>query len=355
MRSYAVAMATLESIAKDLNLSTATVSRALRGTRGVNEATRTRVEVAAERLGYVKLRRQEAAKDIAILVPSKSHCDMHELARRHMIVISDEIARRGWRLHPVFMSGDRKDLEGILNGEEQIGNSGRPADGCLVIGQLPGHEEGPHVVHKRLAERFDGNVVMICRHDVLHGLSGVSQMNYVGGTQAVRLLLDAGHRRIGWVGSLGSQDNAEERLGGVLTQVIRTPGASLDCQVWLDDTQLLPSAYMADVFAKALPESRHEWPTAWVCSTDWLAAKLIIWARGQGVDVPADMSVVAFDNTRVSEELAETLITSVVFPYEQIARKAVELLESLMDSPAADSVVWTFPARIRVGKTVFPR
>ncbi|MFA9479770.1 LacI family DNA-binding transcriptional regulator [Phycisphaerales bacterium AB-hyl4] len=349
-------MATLESIAKDLNLSTATVSRALRGARGVNKATRTRVEVAAERLGYVKLRRQEMSKDIAILVPSKSHSDMHELARRHMIAISDEIAKRGWRLQPVFMSGDHQDFEAVLDGRgEQFGNSGRPADGCLVIGQLPSAEDDPHAVQKRLAERFDGNVVMICRHDVLHGISGVSQMNYVGGTQAVRLLLDAGHRRIGWVGSLGSRDSAEERLGGVLTQVIRTPGASLDCQIWLDDTKLLPTTYMVELFAEALPRNRADWPTAWVCSTDWLAAKFIIWARGQGANVPADMSVVAFDNTRVSEELAETIITSVVFPYEQIARKAVELLGSLMDSPTADSIVWTLPPRVRVGETVGQR
>ncbi len=349
-------MPTLGAIAKDLKLSTATVSRALRGARGVNQATRARVQVAAERLGYVKVQRQEGIRDIALLVPAKSHSDMHELARRHMIVISDEIAKRGWRLQPVFLSADPGGLEAAFDALAERGPDGRrPADGCLVIGQLLGNAQDPASLHKLLAERFDGNVVMVCRHDVLHGLSGVAQMNYVGGAQAARLLLDAGHRHIGWVGSLGSRDSAEERLGGVLTKVMQTPGASIGCRVWLDDTQLLPFDHLTQTFTPALPENRADWPSAWVCSTDWLAAKLIVWLRAQGLRVPADVSVVAFDNTRVSIELAEVVITSVVYPYEQIARKSVELLESLMNTPAADAIVWTLPPRVRVGETVADR
>ena len=343
-------MATIRSIAEDLNLSAATVSRALRGTGGVNAETRSKVREAAERAGYSLSQRVETSKAIALVVSGKSQADMHELARRYVIVINDEFAKRGWRLHPIFVPDEDACVEDAL-AEFEIGASNAvvPMNGCLVIGRLPG--EDPGKFHKILAERFDGNVVMLCRHDVINGLSGVSPMNYDGGAEAARLLLQAGHRRFGWVGSLGSRDNASERLGGVLT-ALRDAGGSLDCELWLNDRELLPMSTVADAFSQALPADRSDWPTAWVCSTDWLAAKLIVWARSQGIRVPEDISVVAFDNTRIAEELAETVITSVVFPYEQLARKAVELLDVLTTSPAADAVVWALPPRMRLGKTV---
>lgn len=343
-------MATIRSLAEDLNLSAATVSRALRGAGGVNEETRSKVRIAAERAGYALSPRSEAAKVIALVVSGKSQADMHELARRYVIVINEEFAKRGWRLHPIFVPDSDAEADAAL-AEFGAGASSAAAaiGGCLVIGRLPG--EDPERFHKVLADRFDGNVVMLCRHDVINGLSGVSPMNYDGGVEAARVLLRAGHRKIGWVGSLGSRDNASERLGGVLT-ALRDGGGSLDCELWLNDRELLPMSVVADEFAKALPADRQDWPTAWICSTDWLAAKLIVWARAQGMRVPEDISVVAFDNTRIAEELAETVITSVVFPYEQLARKAVELLDTLTAAPTADAVVWALPPRMRSGKTV---
>ncbi len=343
-------MSTIRSLAADLNLSAATVSRALRGAQGVNESTRSKVRIAAERAGYAVGKKISTAKTMALIVSGKSESEMHELARRYVIVINEEFAKRGWRLHPVFVPEDVTDeqtMVGLLGDAKDRG----AVSGCLMIGRMPG--EHPQRFHKVLADRFDSNVVMISRHDVLNGLSGVTPMDYAGGVEAAKLLLKAGHRRIGWIGSLGSRDNASERMGGVLT-MLRDAGVSLECELWLNDREILPASDFAEAITRVLPADRDAWPTAWVCSTDWLAAKLIVWSRSEGFEVPGDLSVVGFDNTRIAEEIAEMVITSVVFPYEQVARKAVELLESLTASAVTDSVVWALPPRVRSGQTVCP-
>lgn len=347
-------MATIRTIAEDLNLSAATVSRALRDHDSVKSITRSKVHEAAQRLGYAKTkasRQQEETRHISVIVsgPGKSYSDMHELARRFVLVLNEEFARRGWHLHPVFISGDgeagQRQMEQMLAGDAD----GPQMDGCLMVARLPG--EFSQRYHQALADRFQSNIVMLCRHDVAHGLSGVTHMNYNGGVQAAEQVLGVGHRRIGWIGSLGSRDCASERLGGVLT-TLREADASLVSELWINDRDLMPATAMANMIEGALPTDPVQWPTAWICSTDWLAAKLILWARGRGLRLPQDLSVVAFDNTQIAEELAETVITSVVFPYEQMARKAVELLESLINAPVADAIVWSLPSRLRVGQTL---
>lgn len=343
-------MSTVRKIANHVNLSPATVSRALRGFEGVSSETLNKVQEAAVELGYHRGRRSKAKRTVALVVTTQADGEPFELARRNILVISQELARRGWQSYPVMVPGVGSAGEKILTDFiEGRGTNGVNVDGCLMIGRLSSDLLPRY--HHFLAERFVGNIVMLCYHDVANGLSGVAMMDYDAGIHATEILINEGHTKIGWIGSLGSKNNAAERLGGVHT-ALRNAGATLAHEIWMNDRSQLPNAEVRRIMREKLPADRTEWPTAWVCSTDWLAAKLIVWARSEGLEVPSDMSVVAFDNTQMAEHLAETIITSVVFDYEGIARKSVELLEQHFESKDKELIVWSLPHRVRRGETV---
>ncbi len=345
-------MATIKEIAERLNVSPAAVSIGLRGGRGVGKETARKIQEAAEEMGYSKPQASSVGKSIGLIVTTQLDGDLFELARRHVLVINEELAKRGWRSFPVRIPGTGEDGERILaDFIENGGVNGVRVDGCLMLGRLP----SPLLprFHHFLAESFLGNIVMLCNHDVANGLSGVTMMDYNAGIQAAQTLTNIGHRNIGWIGSLGSENNASERLGGVHT-ALRKVGCTLSHEIWLNDREMLPNAEVGRLISSKLPSNRADWPTAWVCSTDWLAAKLIVWAKSEKIRVPKDMSVVAFDNTQVAEHLAEMVITSVVFPYEEIARKSIQLLEQQLESSGQEAIVWSLPHQMRKGVTVAP-
>jgi|GEM_PF-2395951 Transcriptional regulators len=345
-------MATVKLIAERLKVSPATVSRGLRGGRGVKPETLEKILSAAEDLGYSRPAVSGVVRSVALIVTTMPDGEPYELARRQILVINQEIAKRGWRLHPVPVPGFGDGGEAVLaDFIKREGVNGVKIDGCLMVGSLPGSLRAGF--HPRLQQTFKGRVVMTCRHDIQNGLSGVALMDYAGGQRAAQLLIDAGHRRVGWIGSLGSESNADERLSGVLSMLRRNEG-KLTQQLWLNDADPLPISLLGRKLLEQLPERREEWPTAWACSTDWLAAKLIAWARNEGLRVPEDLSVVAFDNAKNSEELAEMVMTTIVFPYEQVARCAVELLERQINAEDASPIIWTLPPQVREGQSIGP-
>ncbi len=343
-------MPTVRAIAKHVNLSPATVSRALRGVDGVSPETIAKVQGAAEELGYGGRRRGRSRKTIALLITTQVDGGLFELARRHVLLLNEEFSRRGWQLHPVMIPENPVEGEKVLSEFiAKAGTHGVVMDGCIMIGRLPA-ELLPRY-HRLLAERFTGSIVMLCRHDIYNGLGGVAILDYDAGIEAANVLIEKGHRKFGWIGSLGSETNAAERLGGVYT-ALRKAGCRLSHEMWMNDRDPLPASEVSRMFKAELPKKRADWPTAWICSTDWLAAKLIVWARGEGLSVPGDLSVVAFDNTQVAEELAECVITSMTYDSEQIARMAVELLELQFDSTDGRPMVCALPLSVRRGKTV---
>ncbi len=347
-------MATVKMIAERMNVSSATVSRSLRGGKGVKPETLAKILDVAEEMGYYKSNSANGrtTKLIGLVVTTQPDGELFELARRYLLVINHEFATRGWQLHPVFVPCVDEKGEAVLSNFTETGAvNGLKMDACLMIGSLSAALASKY--HSKLVERFNGRVVMVCRHDIINGLSGVSPMDYVGGQQIAAKLLASGHTRVGWIGSLGSVANADERLSGVLKE-FRKSGGEVAPQLWLNDLDPLPISVIEQNLKANLPEDRSEWPTAWICSTDWLAAKLIAWAHREGLRVPEDFSVMAFDNTKMAEELAEAVISSIVFPYEQVARCAVELLEYQMDSREFTPVVWSLPPKLREGETVAP-
>lgn len=140
------------------------------------------------------------------------------------------------------------------------------------------------------------------------------------GRSAARLLLDRGHRDgIVVVGeTLPAVYAAHERLVGI-TEALAAAGtavaAQLECSWW-------PEAGYEAV-ARAL--RRGPLPRALVCLNDRVAFGAYQALQEAGVEIPADVSVVSFDDSDLAGWLRPEL-TSVALPHHELGRRAVQVL-----------------------------
>jgi len=66
-------------------------------------------------------------------------------------------------------------------------------------------------------------------------------------------------------------------------------------------------------------------PTALLCSSDWMAMAALRTIRGEGLDVPRDISVIGFSNHRFAH-FADPPLTTIHQPFHEMGQRAMTLL-----------------------------
>ena len=332
----------LETIAEKLKLSPSTVSRALRDCSGVNPKTRKRVLRQARALGYEGLKKNNV-HGIALILPGNTIDEAHELASRKMITISNEIAHLGWQLYLVAIPTlENYILENRETWPKALNN--KNVDCCIVLDMISSKAQ------KLLATHFNENVVMISRIYLENGVSGVGIDDYGSARSATEKLLKLGHVNIGWIGSLGSEDISRKRFAGVCSKLFEE-NLAMNAEVWLDERLKLDIESVGSVISAVLNDKK-QFPTAWVASNDWLAANALLWFESQGMRCPDDFSLICFDDTKIAEALVQRKITSMISPWEMLAKHAVYLLKDRWEKRINEPLASLFPVSYRKGETV---
>ncbi|TCB98488.1 LacI family DNA-binding transcriptional regulator [Micromonospora zingiberis] len=301
---------TIATIAQEVGVSSATVSKVLNGRSDVAAATRARVEASLERHRYRRRTRRTAGDGQIDLV-------FHEFGSE-------------WALE-------------IIRGVEAV----TTADGLnVVLSQLDGARRPPQPwVDAMIARRPLGVLLVMCNltdqqrrqlrrqaipvvvvdTDSASAASGptVGSNNWNGGLLATRHLLDLGHRRIAIVS--GPQD--------VLCARARTAGyrcAHEELGVPVDPHLVRSGNFHLDAGYTHGIEllSRPDRPTAVFAGSDLQAMGVLRAARQLGLDVPADVSVVGYDNLPVSAWIGPAL-TTVHQPLRDMAGTATQMLLDL--------------------------
>jgi LacI family transcriptional regulator len=147
----------------------------------------------------------------------------------------------------------------------------------------------------------------------------VTMDNRLGARLVLDYLAGLGHRRIAFIGSARLGDLHErgeaytefmaEQLGGVPTGYLQLVENALE------------EGYQA--MTRLLALSRP--PTAVFAADDNMAIGAMKAAAEHGLAVPADLSIVGFDDIKIASYLHPAL-TTIHQPYEEIACQAVDLL-----------------------------
>jgi LacI family transcriptional regulator len=327
---------TLDVVAKAAGVSRMTVSRALSGRAGVSAALREKIQRLAKEVGYSPLRASRR-------LPGSQ--------RSVIAVLSLDLTRP---FQATFVSG-------VLGAAR--------ASGCrTLIYSLTDPKDSCEEVAALLAQVSNG---VVCsaphHHDYLAALGALRVPvvtidnpgsfgptivcdNYNGACAAMRHLLELGHRRIAHIaGHEGSRTSLERRRA--YEDVLRERGVRPDRALIVEGDNTLATAAALTQRLLALPEP----PTAIFTYNDAGALGALEAARLAGLRVPADLSVVGFDDVPQAAHAAPPL-TTVHQPVEQMGQSAVNTLLALLSGIQAVSSVITFPTSLVVrGSTGPPR
>jgi len=149
--------------------------------------------------------------------------------------------------------------------------------------------------------------------------------NAYGAEQAVAHLLNAGHRRIGFINGKETYYMARDRLQGYIN-AHRRARALLDPQLILPSTWDLDSGYEA---ARELLSQPHR-PTAIFAANDMLAVGAIYAAQDLGMDVLNDLAIVGYDDQPLARIIRPNL-TTVTYPTYDMGVEAARILLRQLD------------------------
>lgn len=304
----------IRDVAEAVGMSTASVSRALRGVPGVSEETRRRVvEVAAE-LGYVPSPHAAGlasgqTRTVAVIVPFVTQWYFAEVIQG-----AEEVLREaGYDTLLYNLGGQPAARHRVF----ATGLLSKRADAVLVLGLLP---DGEELVRLGALGR---PVVLVGAETPGHG--GVHIDDELAARLATQHLVELGHRRIAYVG--GSPAQAVDftastlRLRGyraTLEEAGIAPVAALETE---GDFRIAGGrAAGLRLLEQPAPQDR---PTAVFAASDEMAIGVLLAARDLGLDVPGEVSVVGIDDHELAAFFDLTTIRQPVREQGRIAAQQV--------------------------------
>lgn len=303
---------TIHDIARKLNLSASTVSRALKDNPLISEATRTRVRKTALEMGYrpnvlAASFRTKRTHTIGVVVP---------LINRHFFssVISgiEKVAYNQGFTVSISQSNDN------IEKEEKIAYTlfTNRVDGLIIS---IGMETKSYEHLKLFTER---NIPVVFFDRIAEGVTAPAIIvdDYGGAFRAVSHLLAQGAKRIAHIGGPLNLNIYTERRKG-FEDALKEAGIQPDEQLIIHNRLTRADG---DRAVKELLKNPSR-PDAVFCANDTTALSVIIGLQEAGLRVPEDVMVVGFSNEPFSEVVTPS-ISTVQQPGFDMGQKAAEII-----------------------------
>ncbi len=301
----------LADIAALVGVSTVTVSKALSGQKGVSEEMREKIRQLADELGYrspSETRRQSAEKqyNIGVLI-QEIYLDKYDTL---YLMMYQEVNKRAVS-RGCFTLLETITRENVLENKLPLLVQEKKVDGLVVLGDT-NRSYMQHI-------EAEAGVPVVCMdfYNDIAGLDTVISNSFYGTYALTNYLLEMGHRKIAYVGTVGMTNSITDRYLGY-TKSLLEHGIPLRDDYVIDDRDTSTGRMDLELFYR-LPE---DMPTAFVCNCDLAASYLIRKLEREGYRIPQDISVVGFDNYLVPG-LCDIGITTYEVDIAEMARRVV--------------------------------
>ncbi|BEL12661.1 LacI family DNA-binding transcriptional regulator [Actinoplanes sichuanensis] len=307
--------ARMADIAKQAQVSEATVSRVINDRPGVSAETRQAVLTALDVLGYERPERlrKRSAGLVGLVVPELDNPIFPAFAQ----VIESTLAQHGYT--PVLCT---QSPGGVTEDEYVEMLLDRQVSGIVFISSLSADTTSDRSRYQRLLDR-PLPIVLVNGYAKELEAPFVSCDDRVAGDLGVTHLVALGHRRIGIISGPNRFINTQRKLEGYRAAMRR--------EVGLTDTEIddLVSLTLFGVEGGEVAAERllAKGATGIICASDMMALGAIRAARRRGLRVPEDVSVIGFDDSALIPFTDPPLTTL----RQPVASMAVAAVRSLVD------------------------
>lgn len=323
---------TMKDIARELHVSVATVSRALKDSPRISKEQRDRIQTYAREHNFypnvigeaLRLSKIMPMKIIGVIIPEFIHYYFASI----LTGIEEEASARGYRIM-VAQSDERYERE------VQICDSFYKNKVCgIIVSQAKDTTK-----HDHFQKLINSGVPLVFYDRICTGVdcSRVVVDDYMGAFTAVTHLIDTGCKRIAYYGSSMTMEIAKNRYNGYKDALLQH-GLKLDeSLIHICDNRASAEAITPDLLSK---ENR---PDAFFAINDDTAIGILYTAKRMGFRIPDDISICGFTNgnrakacdpmlttveqrgTLVGEEAANILIGHVegTIPKDKVEKRVV--------------------------------
>ncbi|MDQ1536744.1 MAG: LacI family transcriptional regulator [Actinomycetota bacterium] len=298
---------TLHAVARRAGVSTATVSRVLKGGASASESTRAKVMASAAELGYSR--------------PGRLRPPMVTRHQTHGLVLADLAGTYGAEL---FMGYAAAAAE--LDQHVALFVVRRRHDAARELRALAKRVDalaiGPNTVPDSVAHELSRElpVVLLARPGVA-GCDSVRAENLVSAARLTRHVLEHGRSHLVFVGDPDGSPDVAQRYSGFRS-------AHLDAQVPARRPPLrVPLVEGAGIQVADEILRRRVKVDGLVCADDELALAIIKRLQDNGARLPDDLAVVGWDDVSAARYISPGL-TTVRQPIRDLGRLAAEHLQT---------------------------
>jgi LacI family transcriptional regulator len=333
-----------KDVAKLAGVSEATVSRVLNGIGPMKESTRERVMEAAKQLNYelnavASSFARGKSGNLGVVMPyvPKVHLFSTYYFSEILSGIGDTVRSKGYGLLLLF-----RDPSAVYDYVSLFRT--QRVDACIILGasSIDSELEG---INRLAGERFPF-CVMDQRFEN-PSISVVGADHEQGSYEAVKHLVSRGHRQIGFLNGAPQYSNSSDRMSGYLR-------ALLEAGIKLDESIIYEGNYSRKSGNKAADSVYADLGKldAIFVSNDRMAIGLMQGLREKGCQLPADLKVVAYDDSDAAS-LTEPPLTTVKVPFFEMGRLAAERLLTRLTGGDESEIVFqeTMQTELKIRKS----
>lgn len=313
---------TIIDIAKELNISKSTVSRALTGHPSIKPETRQKVLELAERWDYQKnmLAYQLMASrtnTIGIIVPEIITSFFPK------VILGAQEAAQEAGYNVLISQSNEQYLTEVANTKVMLANR---VDGVLVSIS----KETQNLEHIETFRRKGIPIVMFNRVSTELKVPKVVVDDYKGATEIMEHLIANGKRRIAHLTGPAKLYNIRKRKEAYL-DTLKKHNIPFDPELLIEYDLNLERVKIYVKYLLDLPNP----PDALFAVNDPTAIEAIQVIKSRGLSIPDDIAIVGFSNDNASQYLDPGL-TTILQPTHEMGRIAVQLLLGMMDKDVSE-------------------
>jgi LacI family transcriptional regulator len=303
---------TIKDVAKRLNVSISSVSRAFNNTYDIKKETRDRILKTAKEMGYypnpiAQKLTQNKTFNIGVVVPEFINEYYSEVIRG----IQDVLTLLGYQV--LIMQSDNRLERELKNVKTLVQNM---MDGLIICPSIKSknmdyyldliNKGCPIVFLNRIEQCFPANKVLF--------------NNMKWSFFATEHLIYQGYKKIYYLSGSNDLEITKDRTQGFIKAIGKHHFSKVDYKII--ETGILPEEAMVSV--QKLVDNK-DLPEAFMCVNDLVALSTISVLRQNHIEVPNDIGVIGFTETKIAD-LVSPKLSSVKQPTYEMGKSAAEML-----------------------------